>query len=194
MILAVFDTNVLVSSLISKRPDSPTVRVVESIYENRIIPLYNKDIILEYEDVLRREKFGLKEEHVQQLLSTIKKLGISIGEPSPTGVELTDSGDVVFYEVTMEKRDDNAYLITGNIRHFPHRDYIVTPAEMMEILSLSERDNILNSSLGTDKLQDDEWLLTNNEGKPSVKKTLRYYSDLIKDKEKTDREDNDLDL
>jgi len=47
--------------------------------------------------------------------------------------ELTD--DLVFYEVAMEKRDDNAYLVTGNRKHYPVRDFIVTPAEMMEILN-----------------------------------------------------------
>jgi hypothetical protein len=35
----------------------------------------------------------------------------------------------------MEKRDENAYLVTGNIKHFPSRQYIVTPAEMMEIIA-----------------------------------------------------------
>ena len=43
--------------------------------------------------------------------------------------------DLVFYEVVMEKREDDAYLITGNLRHFPVRDYIVTPAEMMGIIA-----------------------------------------------------------
>ena len=45
--------------------------------------------------------------------------------------------DVIFYEVVMEKRDDNAYLITGNMKHFPKRNYIVTPSQMMEILNQS---------------------------------------------------------
>ena len=42
--------------------------------------------------------------------------------------------DLVFYEVAMEKRDDDAYLVTGNQKHYPIRDFIVTPAEMMEII------------------------------------------------------------
>ena len=45
--------------------------------------------------------------------------------------EILDMDDLVFYEVVIEKREDDAYLITGNIRHFPKRDFIVTPAEMM---------------------------------------------------------------
>ena len=46
--------------------------------------------------------------------------------------EILDMDDLVFYEVVIEKREDDAYLITGNIRHFPKRDFIVTPAEMMK--------------------------------------------------------------
>ena len=57
--------------------------------------------------------------------------------PKPTGEILIDIDDLVFYEVVMEKRDDNSYLVTGNKKHYPVRDFIVTPAEMMDIL----RDN-----------------------------------------------------
>ena len=39
----------------------------------------------------------------------------------------------------MEKRkSDDAYLVTGNLKHFPAREYIVTPAEMMSILEQGE--------------------------------------------------------
>ena len=48
--------------------------------------------------------------------------------------EILDMDDLVFYEVVIEKREDDAYLITGNIRHFPEGDFIVTPAEMMAII------------------------------------------------------------
>ena len=43
-----------------------------------------------------------------------------------------------YYEVAMEKRDDDAYLVTGNQKHYPIRDFIVTPAEMMEILEKNQ--------------------------------------------------------
>ena len=41
--------------------------------------------------------------------------------------------DLIFYEVAMEKRED-AYLVTGNQKHYPVREFIVTPTEMMRIL------------------------------------------------------------
>ena len=41
----------------------------------------------------------------------------------------------VFYEVVMEERkNEDAYLVTGNIKHFPIRPYIVTPREMLDII------------------------------------------------------------
>ena len=42
--------------------------------------------------------------------------------------------DLIFYEVTMGKRDEDAYLATGKQKHYPIRDFMVTPAEMMEII------------------------------------------------------------
>lgn len=42
--------------------------------------------------------------------------------------------DLVFYEVAMKKREEDAYLETGNQKHYPVRNIIVTPAEMLEIL------------------------------------------------------------
>ncbi len=36
----------------------------------------------------------------------------------------------------MEKRkEENAYLVTGNIKHFPSVPFVVTPKEMLDILS-----------------------------------------------------------
>ena len=44
-----------------------------------------------------------------------------------------DSKDIVFYEVAMSK--DDTYLVTGNTKHFPKKPFVVTPAEMVEILN-----------------------------------------------------------
>ena len=124
---AVFDTNVLISSLLTKRTDTATAQVVDAISSGLIIPLYNQEILDEYTDVLHRAKFSFSEERIGRLMAMIRQYGLAVN-PSPTGEIL------VFYEVVMEKREDDAYLITGNIRHFPEGDFIVTPAEMMAII------------------------------------------------------------
>ena len=133
-VFAVIDTNVLVSSLLTKKTDSPTALVVNAISEETLIPLYTDAILDEYEDALLRARFGFRPAAVEKLLAVIRQFGVLIN-PSPTGEQLPDMDDLVFYEVVMEKRNDaDAYLVTGNLRHFPAREYIVTPAEMIDIL------------------------------------------------------------
>lgn len=46
--------------------------------------------------------------------------------------------DLPFYEVVLEKRNDEAYLVTGNIKHFPAKPFIVTPRELLTILDHKE--------------------------------------------------------
>ena len=127
------DTNVIVSALIAKNPDSPPRQVFRAMLSGDIIPLYHSDILDEYEEVLGRKKFHLKKETIQTVLEAIRQFGVEV-MPRPTGESLIDMDDLVFYEVAMEKCDDDAYLVTGNQKHYPVRDFIVTPAEMLEIL------------------------------------------------------------
>lgn len=63
----------------------------------------------------------------------MKQFGIEVF-PQPTGEILVDMDDLIFYEVAMEKRGDDAYLVIGNQKHYPVRNFIVIPAEMMEII------------------------------------------------------------
>lgn len=130
---AVIDTNVIVSALLSKRQDSATVKVLRELLGGKITPLYHEDILAEYSEVLHRKKFHLEEGVIQNIISAIREFGMEV-DPTPTGEILIDMDDLIFYEVTMEKRDDEAYLVTGNQKHYPAKDFIVTPAEMMAII------------------------------------------------------------
>lgn len=130
---AVVDTNVIVSALITKNPDSPPRQVFRAMLTGDIVPLYHPDILAEYEEVLCRKKFHLQVETVRTVVDAIRQFGIEV-QPKPTGEILIDMDDLVFYEIAMEKRDDGAYLVTGNQKHYPVRHFIVTPVEMVEIL------------------------------------------------------------
>ena len=99
----------------------------------KIVPLYHEEILAEYDEVLHRKKFHFKEETIRMVINAVKQYGIEVF-PQSTGEILVDMDDLIFYEVAMEKRDDDAYLVTGNQKHYPIRDFIVTPAEMMEII------------------------------------------------------------
>ncbi len=130
---AVIDTNVIVAAVLAKNQDAATAGVLRAVFDGRITPLYHADILDEYEEVLRRDKFHLQEEAIQKILLAIKQYGLEVCPQSIHEI-LADPDDQIFYEVVMERRSDSAYLVTGNQKHFPDRDFIVTPAQMMQIL------------------------------------------------------------
>lgn len=78
MVYAVIDTNVLVSARISKNPLAATVQGVASMFQNKIIPVYNDEILSEYDEVLHRPKFKVSEEQIIFL----KRSGWQMAKPS----------------------------------------------------------------------------------------------------------------
>lgn len=129
---AVIDTNVLVSALLHFS-SVPGIIAQESL-TGRIIPLLNDEIIEEYRDVLMRRKFRFDCSAVDTLINGIIKRGIFL-DAAPAEDEVIDPDDAVFYEVVMEGRKaGDAYLVTGNLKHFPAKHFIVTPREMLEIM------------------------------------------------------------
>lgn len=129
----VIDTNVLVSGLISRNHSSPTIGILNCLLAEKdvIIPLYNTEIIKEYENVLNRDKFNIEHRLIDEVIERIIKIGIPCDRVE-SKENFPDQKDVVFYEVALSK--DDSYLVTGNIKHFPKVDFVVTPAEMMEII------------------------------------------------------------
>ena len=137
MIKAVIDTNVIVSAYITKNLEAATSRVWEAVLQCKLTPIYNDVILGEYFEVLQREKFCIPEHLVKRALDKIITNGVR-GERVLSDESLPDPKDMVFYEVALSKED--AYLVTGNTKHFPKKPIVVTPAEMLEIL---QREGVL---------------------------------------------------
>ena len=131
---AVVDTNVLVSALLSKKDDAATVQVFQRILVGDVIPLYSNETMAEYREVLARRKFKFDNEVVNYVLSAIEKFGMLV-TPSPTGAVLPDLDDLPFYEIVMERIDDNPYLVTGNIKHFTNERFVFTPSEFLAVIN-----------------------------------------------------------
>lgn len=130
---AVLDTNVLVSAMLKTR--SVPGQVLAEALNGDIIPVLNDGIITEYEDVLSRPKFRFDRRAVRVFMDELKRRAVYVDEGFIDD-EVPDPKDVVFYAVLMEKRrEEEAYLVTGNLKHFPMRAYIVTPREMLDILN-----------------------------------------------------------
>ena len=135
MVYAVIDTNIFVSALITHNSNASTVKVLESMFFHRFIPLYNDEIIAEYENVLHRGKFKLTEEQIGCVIDYVKQNGIDSSR-FPYDGAMPDEDDRVFYEVALSEED--SFLVTGNLKHFPKTPKVVTAAQMMEILDNEE--------------------------------------------------------
>ena len=134
---AVVDTNVLVSALLAtlKDKESSPLKNPPSHFRrsnHSHIQWWNID---EYREVLHRPKFQFPENAIEQVLNAISILGVH-SDRIKSEDTCNDPKDVVFYEVTLSV--DETYLITGNIKHFPVKPFIVTPAQMIEILLSGE--------------------------------------------------------
>ncbi|MBR0274682.1 MAG: putative toxin-antitoxin system toxin component, PIN family [Prevotella sp.] len=130
-LFAVFDTNVLVSALLSRRKDSATVQLLNHVLDGRITLLYNDEILDEYIEVLHRSKFNFGKELIEAVIQLVKT-GVWL-ERTSSNEFFPDSDDMVFYEVALSK--DGAFVVTGNSRHFPKSPIVVTPAEMIDIIN-----------------------------------------------------------
>lgn len=131
-VYAVIDTNVLVSALYARHPDSAPLQVLEHIFSKDIIPMYNAEILAEYDEVLHRPRFAFRKEDILEVISAVTTNGIS-SQRVAVKENATDPKDVVFLEVAMSRND--SYLVTGNIKHFPVTPRVVTPNEVLEFLS-----------------------------------------------------------
>ena len=130
----VVDTNIIVSALLSKHENASTVQVINALYDDKFTPIFNDEILAEYDDVLHRKKFHFPEPAIQATLNYFKKYGVYVDRIN-TNENLPDPKDLVFYEVCMAKREQDSMLVTGNMKHFPQKPFIVTPNELLEIIN-----------------------------------------------------------
>ena len=134
----VIDTNVLVSAVLKYNSIPGTI--IELAFDGKIVPVLNKEIESEYRTVLLRPKFHLTTDIVDDIINEFKQKGLYINE-NHIDIDLPDPKDVVFYEVVMEQRGSTqAWLVTGNIKHFPAETFILTPRQMLEIILNEDED------------------------------------------------------
>jgi len=123
----VLDTNVLVSALWKKPGNSS--RIIDMVVHGQFIPFYNGQIIYEYRKVLYRPKFRFSAVDIESLLDVIIKDGMSVLSLR-TNMVFIDEDDRKFFEVAQTAQ---AFLITGNIKHFPFVPFIFTPAGFLDM-------------------------------------------------------------
>ena len=110
----VVDTNVIVSGLLS--PHGPPATVVSQVGSGVHCACFDGRILAEYREVLSRPRLALPQADVDLLLARLTGFGVRLSAPA-LRVTLPDEDGLPFLEVAVAAKA--AYLITGNLRHFP---------------------------------------------------------------------------
>lgn len=118
----VLDTNVLVSGLLS--PFGPCGQIVRMLTSGVLVLCVDSRILLEYDEVLRRPKFGLDPSRVDILMEYIETVA-EVYATIPLARPLPDEDDSPFLEVALAS--GARFLVSGNLKHFPvrHRDGVL---------------------------------------------------------------------
>ena len=123
----VLDTNILVSALLS--PLGNPAKVYKMFLTGVLTLVYSADILTEYQDVLHRPQLGIPADDADTVLAAIRQYGEQV-EPVPSQVAMADEDDRVFYDTA---KTAGAYLITGNMKHYPHEPFIMAPTKFLEL-------------------------------------------------------------
>jgi len=127
MISAVLDTNVFVSGFLSAHGNP--AQIINAFKERFFNLFYCKEILAEYRDVLYRAKLGLNPNDVNTFLDEINKIGFPV-IPNMSSIPFADEDDRVFYDTA---KTAGAYLVTGNIKHYPAEQFILLPADFIKL-------------------------------------------------------------
>ncbi|MDE3195670.1 MAG: putative toxin-antitoxin system toxin component, PIN family [Acidobacteriota bacterium] len=110
----VLDTNILISA--AMKPDGLEARLIAMQAEGRIRAHLTDAILTEYREVLQREKFRAWRSQAETILATLTGTAVHVS-PSDPAHACPDDDDNRFLECA--DAADAAFLITGNLRHYP---------------------------------------------------------------------------
>jgi len=131
MLKVVLDTNVLVSALWT--PAGNASVIIGLILSNKIIPCFDQRILDEYRAVLSRPRLAFPSGQVDELLTEISGRGLSV-TVLPSAIVMPDEADRKFYDTAVFCE---AYLVTGNLKHYPKTPFVTGPARFIEIFYMT---------------------------------------------------------
>jgi putative PIN family toxin of toxin-antitoxin system len=124
---AVLDTNILVSALLS--PAGNPAKIYRMFLAGILDLVVSADILAEYEDVLHRPRLSIPAADAGTVLFVVRRYGEKV-QPVPSKAPLPDEDDRAFYDAA---KYGNAYLVTGNTKHYPQESFILTPAAFLAL-------------------------------------------------------------
>ena len=131
----VIDTNIIISALL--KYDSNPGKIIDLILDGILKPYIDIDTFEEYIDVIYRKEFIFVKKKAIKFLILISQKATLIKTRKNVTSEFVHNDDKKFYEIakTLIGQNKECYIITGNKKHFPDESNIVSPKEMIEIIS-----------------------------------------------------------
>lgn len=130
----VLDTNVLFSGLYSS--EGASYKILEKIYQGKIIPVISTPLVFEYEEVLKRKKalLNLSDQEIDKLLDNICDIGESQKIYFLWRPYLNDPKDDHVLELAIASETN--CIVTYNIKNFKGSEKfgvsIITPKQLLE--------------------------------------------------------------
>lgn len=114
--IAIVDTNIVVSGLLTGNDTSPVVRILDDMLSGALTFALSEVLLAEYRNVLLRPKLmrlhGLSPDDIDVLLTDLAHLAVFLhpehGSPAP------DPGDQHLWDLLAERSD--LVLVTGDVR------------------------------------------------------------------------------
>ena len=134
---AVIDTNVVVSGILTGRPESPTARILDGMLTGGFRFLISVELLAEYREVLRRQKITrrhrLSAAEVDVLLTDIAAAGVVVEvEKAPISRQHEDA-----HLLRILAREPAAVLVTGDKELFHDRvegHRVLSPRQFVEVI------------------------------------------------------------
>ena len=134
MLKVVLDTNVVVSAAI--HTDGAPALLLSLALEGRVKLFVSPALMVEYESVLKRKKFGLRHKDVFTLMREIKNKAKPVNPSKKVKRIKEDDADNRILECALEAGAD--CIVTGNRRHFPFESFrginILSPRDLLSRL------------------------------------------------------------
>lgn len=115
-IVAVIDTNVLVSGVLNVAAKSPPVAIVDGMVDGSIAFLLSKALIAEYRDALLRpaiaKRHGRPEAQIDELLTRVVVNG-AVREPEAASIPCPDPDDA--HVLALAASEGDVILVTGDL-------------------------------------------------------------------------------
>jgi uncharacterized protein len=133
MLKAVLDTNVVVSAHLNVH--GPSQAIFDLVFSGFFRCFVPSSLLAEYEEVLRRPRFGVDPLKIARSLRLLRKSAI-LFVPRKRLAVTPDADDNKVLECALEAGAH--YVVTGNVRHYPERFQdirIIPPRQFMTLLA-----------------------------------------------------------